>query len=111
MCLSLKKWRDKRKEKKAQRQKREEQLWLWIGCANLSRAAPKEMIGPQNLSGLPDWMLPLIKSTADPRNEVVMKFEYDKEYEYRFKPRTRYLSGGAFYVDIYRRTQHWKRLL
>jgi len=111
MCLAFKRWINKMKGKKAQRIRREEQLWLWLGYVNVSRASPREMTGSQNLARVPDWISRNIRDIADPGREIVMKFENDTEYEYRFKPRTSNWSGHAFYIDIYRRPQHWRKLL
>ncbi len=103
-------WVEKNKQKKAERLRREEQLWLWIGFINLSRTAPREMIGSQNLSRVPDWMLHYIRNMVDLRQDVIMKFDEDLEYEYRFKPRIEYVPN-SFLVDICRRPRHWKKLL
>ena len=111
MCGIFGKWIEKSREKRATRQRRAEQLWLRIGYVNLSRAAPREMVGQQNLAQLPDWMWRNIREMVNPTQEIITKFDNDTEYEYRFKPRRSDIFRQTFYVDIYRRPQRWRKLL
>lgn len=102
---------DKRRELRSARKRREEQLWVWIASVNVSRAAPREMVGPQNLAKLPDWMYSDVQRLVDPQQDKIMKFKEDEYYEYRFKPLVSQVSKSAFYVDVYKRVRHWKKLL
>jgi hypothetical protein len=105
------KWVKKRREKRVAREKRIEQLWLWIGYVNISRAAPREMIGPQNLAKVPNWMLHNIRAMASPTKVIIAKFDNDMDFEYKFKPRQPGILKPTFYIDVYRRPQRWRKLL
>lgn len=84
-------------------------LWIWIGTINLSRDAPREMIGSQNLSKIPDWLLPRLYSLADILEEHVYTFERDQDFEYRFKPSPSQIP--SIRCDVYKRIRHWKKIV
>lgn len=87
-----------------------EQTWQWKGRLNLSRAAPTEMIGSQNLAQVPGWLWHDLRHIVNPNQAIEMKFMQDSEHEYRFKPYIMDPSSTTFYIDIYRRPVQWKQL-
>ena len=104
-------WWSNRKRLKLLRAQQANALWIWIGRVNISRDAPHEMIGPQNLSQIPDWLLPDLCSLADIIKERKYTFKEDKVFEYRFKPTSDNTFISSFYCDIYKRIRHWRKIV
>jgi hypothetical protein len=102
-------WFAERKRLKLLRKQRADALWIWIGNINLSRNAPRQMIGSQNLAKMPEWMLSEIYTLTDPEREVIYKFKNDKDYEYKFKPVPPLFP--SFHCDIYKRVRHWRKIV
>ncbi len=95
------------REKKAKGEK----LWRLIGYVNISRSSPKEMIGTQNLSNIPDWIWGRITTMVDPEREFIQSFPEDDHWEYKFKPRYPEKVTPAFYIDVCKRQRQWKKFI